>query len=167
MKFVDAPSDRLLDRISDERDVRFEKIGDMVKIISKDSILEMDVKEAIDAFNNGFKIHECMKLLNKENYTLRIIDISNITRNTQRAKQQKSRVIGENGRTREIIEELTTTDVSVKGFNVGIIGETENAYFASKMVQELVMGSPHASVYSKMESYSSNKNKIEYIREDD
>jgi ribosomal RNA assembly protein len=52
-----------------------------------------------------------------------------------------------NGKTRRIIEELTTADVVVYGHTVGIIGTFEQADAARSAIQMLIEGSQHHSVY--------------------
>jgi ribosomal RNA assembly protein len=52
-----------------------------------------------------------------------------------------------NGKTRNIIEELTDTNVAVYGHTVSIIGTIEEAEVAREAVQMLVKGSLHATVY--------------------
>jgi ribosomal RNA assembly protein len=52
-----------------------------------------------------------------------------------------------NGKTRQIIEELTETNVAVFGDTVSIIGEIEEAQVAREAIQMLVKGSMHSTVY--------------------
>jgi ribosomal RNA assembly protein len=52
-----------------------------------------------------------------------------------------------NGKTRQIIEELTETNVAVFGHTVSMIGEIEQAQVAREAIQMLVKGSMHSTVY--------------------
>jgi len=59
----------------------------------------------------------------------------------------KGRLIGEKGKTRKMIEELTEAYISVFGHTVAIIGEHLQLEFAKKAVLMLIKGSQHSSVY--------------------
>jgi ribosomal RNA assembly protein len=62
-------------------------------------------------------------------------------------KRIKGRIIGMEGKTRMIIEELTDTDVAVYGHTVSIIGNIEEAQAAREAIQMLINGSMHSAVY--------------------
>ena len=62
-------------------------------------------------------------------------------------KRVKGRIIGINGKTRKIIEELTDTNIAVYGHTVGIIGHSENNFVAKTAIQMLIKGSLHKNVY--------------------
>jgi ribosomal RNA assembly protein len=52
-----------------------------------------------------------------------------------------------NGKTRQIIEELTDTNVAVYGHTVSIVGTVEHTEVSREAIQMLVRGSMHATVY--------------------
>jgi ribosomal RNA assembly protein len=62
-------------------------------------------------------------------------------------KRLKGRIIGKEGKTRRIIEELTETNVSVYGHTVSIIGNMEQAEVAKEAIRMLIRGSLHQTVY--------------------
>jgi ribosomal RNA assembly protein len=79
---------------------------------------------------------------------LDVIDLRTVFgRSETDIKRVKGRIIGMNGKTRNIIEELTDTNVAVYGHTVSIIGTIEEAEVAREAVQMLVKGSLHATVY--------------------
>ena len=59
--------------------------------------------------------------------------------------------IGEGGKSRKTIEDLTECYISVYGKTIGIIGEPENVAAARKAVEDLLKGSPHGNVYKLLE----------------
>ena len=63
-------------------------------------------------------------------------------------KRVKGRIIGTEGKTRKLIEELTEADVVVYGHTVGIIGSFEEADAARNAVQMIVEGCQHHTVYN-------------------
>ena len=64
----------------------------------------------------------------------------------------KGRVIGKDGKSRQLIEELSEAYVSVYGKTVCIIGTAESASMAKRAVEYLLQGSTHASVYKWLEN---------------
>ena len=63
----------------------------------------------------------------------------------------KGRVIGSEGKSRNAIEELTETNISVYGKTIGIIGLQQNVASAKKAIESLLSGSPHSNVYRFLE----------------
>jgi ribosomal RNA assembly protein len=63
----------------------------------------------------------------------------------------KGRIIGENGRARKNIEEMTNTYISVYGNYVAIIGSYENANIAREAIMMLIEGRQHSTVYKYIE----------------
>jgi len=59
----------------------------------------------------------------------------------------KGRIIGQEGKTRRIIEELTEADVSIHGHTVAIIAGLEEMEVAREAVKMLLRGSMHSTVY--------------------
>jgi ribosomal RNA assembly protein len=63
----------------------------------------------------------------------------------------RARVIGSNGKTRRLIEELTGSTMSVYGSTVGLIGQPEQVDVARRAVDMILRGSEHATVYRFLE----------------
>lgn len=167
MMYVMVPDDRLdvldadtIERIENvtESSIDIDDEAKTVKVINEDSIKEIDTKNVLNAISVGFSQTEALKLAYNEFYQLEVINLKDITRNKSELKRQKSRVIGEDGRTRELIEELTDTDVSIYNNKIGIIGETQDIIKARSSIMRLCEGSPHAKVYGELEKYKKNKN---------
>jgi ribosomal RNA assembly protein len=59
----------------------------------------------------------------------------------------KSRLIGQEGKTRRIIEELTEADVSIHGHTVAIIADMDQMEIAREAVKMILRGSMHSTVY--------------------
>jgi ribosomal RNA assembly protein len=62
-------------------------------------------------------------------------------------RRVKGRIIGMDGKTRRIIEELTETSICVYGHTVSIIGNMEQVQAAREAIQMLIDGSSHGTVY--------------------
>ncbi len=66
-------------------------------------------------------------------------------------KRIKGRIIGTEGKTRKLIEELTEADVVVYGHTVGIIGSFTEADAARNAVQMVIDGCEHHTVYNYLQ----------------
>lgn len=108
-------------------------------------------REIIKAIGRGFN-PDIAKLLLRQDYifeTMQVVDFTGKSRDS--LIRLKGRVIGKEGKSRKLIEQLTDTYISVFGKTVSIIGKSENAMFARQAVEYLLKGSTHSSVYQWLE----------------
>lgn len=113
-----------------------------------DPSLLFKAKDVVTALGRGFSPEHAFRLIRDEEAMLDVIDLRTVFgRSETDIKRVKGRIIGMNGKTRNIIEELTGTNVVVYGHTVSIIGTIEEAEVAREAVQMLVKGSLHATVY--------------------
>jgi len=137
------------------------KEGD-VFISGEDGIGLMCARDIIKAIGRGFNPEIAMRLL-KQDYFFDSIDMTDYSRNTKDMVRIKGRVIGANGRSREKLEELTETSISVYGKTVGIIGQIEKVAIAKHAIESLLNGSPHPKVYSKLERKKKENSRREIL----
>ena len=105
-------------------------------------------KEVIIAIGRGFSPERAFKLLHDDTAVLKIIDLRDIVgKSPSEMKRLKGRIIGKEGKTRKIIEELTDASISVHGHTISIIGDADQAEVASEAIQMLIRGSQHRTVY--------------------
>jgi len=125
--------------------------GDVTMTLTRDATdpsMLFRAKDVINAIGRGFSPEHAFRLLRNEDALLDIIDLRTaFGRSESDIKRVKGRIIGMNGKTRQIIEELTDTNVAVYGHTVSIIGEVEQAQVAREAIQMLVRGSMHSTVY--------------------
>jgi len=115
---------------------------------AKDPSVLFRAKEVVTAIGRGFAPNHAFRLLNEEDSVLEIIDLREVVgRSPSDLKRIKGRVIGKEGKTRRIIEELTEANITVYGHTIGIIGEPEQAAIAREAVSMLIRGSLHGTVY--------------------
>lgn len=115
---------------------------------AQDPSLFFRAKDIINAIGRGFSPEHAFRLIRNEDAVLDVIDLrTTFGRSESDIKRVKGRIIGMNGKTRRIIEELTETNVAVFGHTVSIIGEIEQAQVAREAIQMLVKGSMHSTVY--------------------
>ena len=104
-------------------------------------------RDVVTAIGRGFA-PECALRLLDETVTLEVIDLRELLERSQAALQRiKSRIIGKNGKTRRLIEELTGADVCVYGHTVSIIGGPGQFEAAREAVEMLIEGRYHKTVY--------------------
>lgn len=115
---------------------------------AEDPSLLFKTKDIVTAIGRGFSPEHAFRLIRDEEASLDIIDLRAIFgRSESDIRRVKGRIIGMNGKTRKIIEELTETDVSVHGHTVSIIGDIEQVQAAKEGIQMLIRGSLHSKVY--------------------
>lgn len=125
------------------------KEGD-VSVSGKDALGLYNAREVIKAIGRGFN-PEVAQLLLKPDYCFEIITITDFAKTKVSEKRLKGRVIGAEGKSRKLIEELTESFISVYGKTIAIISEPETALIAKQAIESLLNGSTHANVYKWLE----------------
>ena len=120
---------------------------------TKDVSVIFTVQNIVKAIGRGFSPQR-VEILAKEDFDLNIIDLSDYVGDSKNALARvRGRIIGKNGRSRAILEELTETRISVYGDTVAIIGNVENLGVAREAVMKLVKGAFHKTVWNFLYAY--------------
>ena len=118
-----------------------------VIITGTDGLLLYTTLEIVRAIARGFNPKIALLLL-KTDYALEMINLKDIVgKNKNTMERLKGRVIGTAGKSREEIERLTDTHVSVYGKTIGIIGEITQVGLARQALAMLLEGAMHSTVY--------------------
>ena len=140
-------------KIEEETSTKLEidsKEGD-VFVTGKEALGLYAAREIIMATGRGFN-PEIALLLLKPDYILELIEIKDYSGKSKESELRlKGRVIGKEGKSRRIIEQLSESYVSVYGKTIAIIGTAEYAMIAKQAVESLLKGSTHANVYKFLE----------------
>jgi ribosomal RNA assembly protein len=105
------------------------------------------VKDLVNAIARGFSPEKAFRLF-VDGQMLEIIDLKEIFGDSRnQLVRLKGRIIGENGKTRKLIEGLTGTSISVYGHTVALIGDYEEMRIAKEAIEMLLKGSEHGTVY--------------------
>ena len=108
--------------------------------------------EIVTAIGRGFSPENSLRLLKGEN-SLHVIDLREFAgKSTDQIERIKGRIIGEGGKARLNIENLTNAAITVYGRTVAIIGEPNELRLAVDAISSLSNGSMHGPVYTKLES---------------
>jgi len=110
-------------------------------------------RDIVRAIAIGFSPQDALQLLD-EDYVLVVVDVTQVVGDKEsHLRRVLGRVIGENGRARRTLEEITGTKIVVNDRGlVGIIGDYERSQIAKHGVELLVQGRMHATVYRRLES---------------
>jgi ribosomal RNA assembly protein len=113
-----------------------------------DPIGAMKARDIVLAIGRGFSPARAARLLRDDTY-LGVIDIKQITGKREKASlwRIRSRLIGERGRARTRIEDLSGASVSVFGSTVAVIGQEKQLENATRAVEMLLKGSEHSVVF--------------------
>ncbi|MEJ2242372.1 MAG: KH domain-containing protein [Candidatus Bathyarchaeota archaeon] len=115
---------------------------------AEDPTVLFRAKEVITAIGRGFAPEHAFRLLDDEEVVFEVIDLREIVgRSPSDLKRMKGRVIGKEGKTRRIVEELTEANISVYGHTVSMIGYPDQVAIAREAVSMLIRGSLHGTVY--------------------
>jgi ribosomal RNA assembly protein len=143
MREIEQRAEVRLDIDSETGSVAIDSVGDPVS-----GIVAPDIVRAI---GRGFTPESALSLLEDDMRSFELVDIADHTRNKNDLQRQKGRLIGENGRTRELMEELTGAEVVIKGSTLGVIGQPEEVQAVRRAVGMILDGAPHGAVYSFLE----------------
>ena len=143
MREIEERAEVRLNIDSETGSVEIESVGDPVTGLKGPDIVQ--------AIGRGFRPEEALTLLDDEMRMFDLVDLDAATRNKNDLQRQKGRIIGENGRTRQLMEELSGASVVVYGKTVGIIGDPEEVEVVRSAVEMILDGAPHGAVYSFLE----------------
>ena len=111
----------------------------------------------VKAIARGFNPDIALKLLD-EDTSIEIISLDEFSRSKKDMIRLKSRLIGTQGRARSHLEELTSTNISVYGKTISIIGRTDDVFIARQGIINLINGSKHGNVYLFIEKQKKKRN---------
>ncbi len=122
-------------------------VGIGLRTDAPDPSSALRAKDLVQAIGRGFSPDRAFSLLN-EDFTLGIIDLHDFFgKNESEIRRVDGRIIGREGKTRRIVEQLTGTQISVSGHTVGIIGTYESVSTAKDALEKLISGRQHGTVY--------------------
>jgi len=127
------------------------KEGDVI-IQGEDSLNCYLALQIIKAISRGFNPKIAQTLVDEEN-CLELLEVPHhVGKSKKKHKRLKGRVIGEEGKAKKMIEQITETNISVYGKTIGIIGKIEDVALARKGISDLLAGSPHGPTYKRLQA---------------
>jgi ribosomal RNA assembly protein len=118
---------------------------------AKDPLSVWKSRYIVKAIGRGFNPNIALKLTDDE-VMLEIINLPDYVGKSKKSiLRQKGRIIGKDGKTRDIITEMTGVYVSIYGKTVSIIGDMDHLQIAKEAVEMILDGARHKTVYSFLE----------------
>jgi ribosomal RNA assembly protein len=118
---------------------------------TEDPLSVWKARYIVKAIGRGFNPEIAVKLMGDETI-LEIINLPDyVGKNKKVVLRQKARIIGKEGRTKDIITDMTGVDISIYGKTVAIIGDMEQIHIAKEAVEMILSGVRHKTVYAFLE----------------
>ncbi len=118
---------------------------------TEDPLSVWKARYIVKAIGRGFNPEISVKLMGDETI-LEIINLPDYVGKSKKAiLRQKARIIGKDGRTKDIITDMTGVDISIYGKTVAIIGDMEQIHIAKEAVEMILNGVRHKTVYAFLE----------------
>ena len=134
---------------------------------AKDITAIFTVKNIVKAIGRGFNPRRAERLAEEES-DLILIDLTDyVGRSRNALSRVKGRIIGREGRSRKLLEELTGTAISIYGHTVTVIGKFENLDVTREAILMLVKGAFHKTVWNFLYTHrrKMKKEKVELWEE--
>lgn len=116
-----------------------------------DPLMALKIMDVIKAVGRGFNPEKAMRLFEDDEY-FENIDLKEVVGDrSNQLERIRGRLIGTDGRTRRIIEDLTGCYMSIYGNTVSLIGDSMSLPVAKHAIELILNGSEHSTVYSYLE----------------
>ncbi|MCL1984083.1 MAG: KH domain-containing protein [Methanomassiliicoccaceae archaeon] len=119
---------------------------------AKDPLAALKLMDVVKAIGRGFSPERAMRLFQDDEY-FEVIDLKEFVggRHNQLSRI-RGRLIGHDGKTRELIEDLAGVSMSIYGNTVALIGSSVGLPVAKQAIEMLLNGSEHSTVYRYLEN---------------
>jgi len=178
--YVKIPADRLGALIGKGGEVKreiAERLGVRITVDSDNSLViiepetpgagyvnVMKAANIVRAIAAGFPPDKAMRLA-EDDQILVTVDLKQLVGDApNHLRRVRGRIIGERGRARRTLEEMTGTYINVGDYTVAIIGDYERAMAAKRAVEMLVEGRMHSTVYKYLDQVLREIKRREHLR---
>ena len=150
----DGETKKMLERMSGGIRLRIDPEGEVMfndNAEGVDPLMVLKLMDVLKAVGRGFNPDKAVRLFEDVEY-FEAIDLKDVVGDkSNQLGRMRGRLIGTNGKTRRLIEDLTGCNMSVYGNTVALIGNSISLPVAKPAVEMILNGSEHASVYGYLE----------------
>jgi ribosomal RNA assembly protein len=118
-------------------------------IKGKNAVHEYIAGRILEAISAGFDFDTAV-LLKEEDVVFKEVKLKNYAHGS-RLSVVKGRIVGSQGKSKRVIQQLSECYICLCDNKVGIIGRADNVEIASKAIESLIRGSKHANVFKSLE----------------
>ena len=119
---------------------------------SSDPLMIIKLENIVRAIGRGFSPENAFLLFDDDSdfFIFNLYDY--VGKKPNHIRRLKSRIIGKEGKTKHVLEELTDSKISVYGHTISIISDMMRMNILKKSIDMLLTGSKHATVYRFVEA---------------
>ena len=118
----------------------------------EDPLIVIKIVNIVKAIGRGFSPQNAYRLFN-DDADFFIFDLYDyVGKKQSHIRRLKSRIIGREGKTKRVLEELTDSSISIYGHTISIISDINRINILKKSIDMLLTGSKHATVYRFVEN---------------
>ncbi len=135
--------------------IKLDRENESLEYGCDDPYIELKAKDVLTAVVLGIKeqrFQDAALSLFSDSFVLKIVDLSEVLGSKEDIHRVLSRIIGTNGKTKRIMEEITETNITISDNKILIIGMPEGVGLASDAINAIIRGSPHKKVYRLLEA---------------
>jgi ribosomal RNA assembly protein len=167
MKYLKIPMERvavLIGRNGETKKDLEEKSGLKLNIDSKlgevvidnheveDPLMIIKIENIVKAIARGFSPQNAMKLMD-DDADFFVFDLYDyVGKKEAHVRRLKSRIIGKEGKTKRVLEELTDARISIYGHTVSVISDIVRMNILKKSIDMILAGRKQATVYRFVET---------------
>jgi ribosomal RNA assembly protein len=167
MKYLKIPMERvavLIGRNGETKKDLEEKSGLKLNIDSKlgevvidnheveDPLMIIKIENIVKAIGRGFSPQNAMKLMD-DDADFFVFDLYDyVGKKEAHVRRLKSRIIGKEGKTKRVLEELTDARISIYGHTVSVISDIVRMNILKKSIDMILAGRKQATVYRFIET---------------
>jgi ribosomal RNA assembly protein len=104
-------------------------------------------KKVVELVGRGFSPKSALKLYD-EKFSAELCDVTDFgVKERKDRKRMLARIIGTKGKSKNIIEKETNTEIVIYGKTIGILGKPEDVEQARRAIEALLQGSEYGSAF--------------------
>ncbi len=137
---------------------------DLPPFLESPGVRVYTTRHVIEAINYGFNPEKALKLIDPE-FLMETIDLEKtIGGSPSKMSRIKGRLIGDQGKIREAMENFTGVNLSIYDRYLAIIGDFSSMKIAKKAINMIIQGSAHKTVLSYLHGEHQKRKQEEFTK---